>query len=498
MGLIGKVRAGCLAVIYCVLGAITRCLQRFSLDAPLFAAGLLTGLAACTMPAVFGEAFGAVPQAASAQWQAVEEKAGQRLDRLKTSDIGLIDSTGEYEYAINGEGNAVILSYRKEEGTVQIPSSLDGHAVTVIDSHAFYFNEGKRSITSIQIPDSVTEIGEKAFSGTGVKEITIPDSVLKIGEFAFEDCRDLERVFLSKSVEKISGNVFQLSAKLAEIEVDSHNIAFTSVDGVLYNKDKTELLAVPEGKDLADFQFPDSVKVIGRSAFAYCKTLTRAVIGKNVESIGPKAFLECIRLSEVVLDDNLKVIGPCAFEDCGRLEKINIPDGTMEIGEWAFCHCKGLTNIVVPESVSFIGNKAIGYSSFSSREPYHNICITGYEGTAAYNYANKCNIAFQDAETGEMAWYGLLELFQLRITQVQAGKKKIKMEYEEAEGAAYQIGVRKAGASVWKEYGRKKTSAVIKGLQSGKKYEVRVRARREIGGKDYYGVWSEVKSVTVR
>ena len=189
-------------------------------------------------------------QAAFGGQQVMERQAGPQTEHLKTAygDFGVIDSTGKYEYAIGPDGNAVVLTYLKEEKTVKIPAAFDGHPVTAIGRGAFYSNAGKRSVTSIQIPDTVTEIGEQAFWGTGIKEITLPDSVLKVGESAFENCWDLERVFISQSVEEIAGNVFLESGKLAEIEVDSHNTAFKSVDGILYNKDMTEILAVPEGK----------------------------------------------------------------------------------------------------------------------------------------------------------------------------------------------------------------------------------------------------------
>ncbi len=454
-----------------------------------------------------------------AQAQVAERQTEQQAKCLKTAAAGMVDSTGNYKYAILQDGTAKIVKYLKEEGAVKIPAALDGHPVTAIGK-AF---AGKSLVTSIEIPDTVTDIGSESFYGTGIKEVTIPEAVVRIGDNAFGHCLNLERLFIPQNVREIEGNIVQISDNLKEIEVDSRNAAYKSVDGVLYNKDVTELLAMPGGKDMTGFRFPESVERIGRFSFCFCehasftelvipdrvttiesaaflscRNLKRVVMGENVTEIGVGAFIGCGSLCEVMLNEKLKVIGEHAFSDCYDLIKINIPDGVTEIGEWAFYNCGALKDITIPKSVTQIGSRAIARSEDCGLGRILDVCITGYKNTAAHRYAKKYWVAFRDAETGKVTRYDLIPVPKGKIKKLTAGAKKIKLACQSVEGASYRVAVRKAGAAGWKKYDMPKASAVIKGLASGKQYKVRVRALRKIEGKYYYGKWSNVKKIKVR
>ena len=125
------------------------------------------------------------------------------------------------------------------------------------------------------------------------QEVRIPEGVVKIGNGAFQYCQELERISISQSVEKIEGNLADNSGSLTEIEVDSHNAVYASVDGVLYNRAVTELLEMPEGKDLSGFQFPDSVTAIGDIAFYNCGDLKSIAVPKSVTQVENKAIGFC-------------------------------------------------------------------------------------------------------------------------------------------------------------------------------------------------------------
>lgn len=443
-------------------------------------------------------------------------------ERRETETEGILDSTGTYLYSVNEDGTATILCYQQDEEKVIIPSSLDGHPVTVIGKEAFW---GKRSVAVIGMPETVTEIGIRAFSATGIEEITIPDSVLTIRASAFFDCRNLKRLTIPQNVKEIEGSIVQgtivsCSNKLTEIRVDSRNTVYSSVDGVLYNKAVTELLAVPGGKDLTDFIFPDSVVHIGddaflgndsleelvipvqitklgEGAFSYCRNLKKVVIGKGVTSVDASAFTACGDLSEVVIIGRVESIGEYAFMDCYDLSQINIPDSVTEIGRWAFYNCGSLKSIAIPKSVTLIEDRAFGYSE-DCEERISGVRIIGYVNTAAQRYAKEYNVIFQNAETDEVIRYDFISVPTEKIKTLTAGKKKIKLTYKTVEEATYRIAVKKIGSTTWKKYDVSKTSAVIKGLKSGKQYKVKVRALRKIDGKCYYGNWSSVKKITVR
>jgi hypothetical protein len=474
-------------------------------------------VSALTLLILFVELTAPTSKTFLAQAQVAERQTEQQMECLKTAAAGMVDSTGNYKYAILQDGTAKIVKYLKEEGAVKIPAALDGHPVTAIGK-AF---AGKSLVTGIEIPDTVTDIGSNSFYGTGIKEVTIPEAVVRIGDLAFGHCLNLERLFIPQNVREIEGNIVRISDNLKEIEVDSRNAAYKSVDGVLYNKDVTELLAMPGGKDMAGFRFPESVERIGRlaaggcedvsftelvipdrvttiesAAFHSCRNLKRVVMGENVTEIGVGAFIGCGSLCEVMLNEKLKVIGEHAFSDCYDLIKINIPDGVTEIGERAFMQCGNLKNITIPKSVAKIGRYALAYSEDGT--PYEDVCITGYKDTAAHRYAKKYCLAFQNAETGKVTRYDWIPVPKGKIKKLTAGAKKIKLVCQSLEGASYRVAVRKDGAAGWKKYDMPKASAVIKGLASGKQYKVRVRALRKIEGKYYYGKWSNVKKIKVR
>ena len=428
-------------------------------------------VSALTLLIVFAELTAPASKTFPARAQAAERQTEQQAKCLKTAAAGVVDSTGNYKYAILQDGTAKIVKYLKEEGAVKIPAALDGHPVTAIGK-AF---AGKSLVTSIEIPDTVTDIGSESFYGTGIKEVTIPEAVVRIGDFAFGHCLNLKRLFIPQNVREIGGNIVQISDNLKEIEVDSRNAAYKSVDGVLYNKDVTELLAMPGGKDMAGFQFPESVERIGRYAFYSC---------------------EHASFTELVMPDRVTTIESVAFFLCRNLKRVVMGENVTEIGECAFIHCGNLKNITIPKSVAKIGRYALAYSEDGT--PYEDVCITGYKDTAAHRYAKKYCVAFQNAETGKVTRYDWIPVPKGKIKKLTAGAKKIKLACQAVEGASYRVAVKKAGAAGWKKYDMPKASAVIKGLASGKQYKVKVRALRKIEGKYYYGKWSNVKKIKVR
>ena len=221
--------------------------------------------------------------------------------------------------------------------SVMIPNS-----VTSIGDGAF---RGCKGLTSIEIPNSVTSIGHSAFYGcSGLTSVTIPNSVTSIGQSAFQNCYRLTSVTIPNSVTSIREYAFQNCYRLTSINVASDNSNYCSVDGVLFNKDKTTLIQYPGGKQ-GSYTIPNSVTSIGEWAFAYCDGLTSVTIPNSVTSIGNKAFAYCDGLTSVTIGNSVTSIGNFAFHDCSGLTSVIIPNSVTSIGQSAFYWCDGLTSI---------------------------------------------------------------------------------------------------------------------------------------------------------
>ena len=154
---------------------------------------------------------------------------------------------------------------------------------------------------------------------------------------------------LGKSVETIGENVFLNSDSFTSITVDEENPYFMVDDGVLYSKDKRELLYCPKNFS-GIYRVAEEVKRIGKSAFRNCNQLTEIVLPEGLEVIGDTAFYGCTQLKQISLPKSVSQIGAYAYKGCplqGTLDLMNIKD----IGEGAFEGCTGLTSVVLPENL---------------------------------------------------------------------------------------------------------------------------------------------------
>ncbi len=223
-------------------------------------------------------------------------------------------------------------------------------------------------VGTIEIPDSVTEIGEGAFNGCyALRSITIPDSVTKIGGYAFVNCGELTSASIGNAVTEIGDGAFEYCASLTNITIpdsvtsigDHAFMDCTSLTSVTIGDSVTSIggAAFAYCTSLTSVNIPDSVTSIGGSAFNGCTSLTSITIPDSVTELGG-AFYGCTSLTSVTIPDSVFSIGGNAFVGCTSLTSINIPNSVIRIVEGAFMGCTSLTNITIPDSVTKIGEAA--------------------------------------------------------------------------------------------------------------------------------------------
>ncbi len=215
-------------------------------------------------------------------------------------------------------------------------------------------------------------------NGLGIERIRFASARVQVEEYAFRNCIHLREMVLpdgaSVKFTGIGDREKDLPPLAKQAVMDSMNCFKTNQEGVLMectgNISRLTLAygitavgegAFQDGNLLTEITFPDTVKTIGKRAFAGCKWLSEVRQAKGVECIGEMAFSGCGVLRFVELSEQLRQIGARAFENCTSLEEIQIPEGVEEIPERAFYRCHSLKSVRLPASLRRIGKEAFAF-----------------------------------------------------------------------------------------------------------------------------------------
>ncbi|MBR6967073.1 MAG: leucine-rich repeat protein [Ruminococcus sp.] len=277
------------------------------------------------------------------------------------------EKSGVFSYSVTRDNTVCIEDCSSTEESLTIPDTLEGMKVTELGRTALGSDPDSNTFTSVEIPASIEYIS--------------------------------------------ADNLFMYCTKLREVKVAEGNANYCAEDGVLYTKDKSELLCYPMCKEGSSFTVPDGVKKIGNAAF-YDTALGDVKLSADVEelgyfafgslkgmksldlsgtsihTLGSYAFSGCDNLGEIILPDTLEAIGGGAFAGCKNLTDITIPDSVTSIGQFAFADT-GLDHILVPETVEEIGYSAFGYYTDPSGEmkAKTDFTIIGTPNSAAHRYS---------------------------------------------------------------------------------------------------------------
>ena len=262
---------------------------------------------------------------------------------------GTTDDGFTYEITADSVAVTGYTGEKTENMTLNIPEKIEGKAVTKI-SYFSFIDIGE--LTAVTIPDTVKEIGTRAFEGTSVSEIDLPDSLEKFGYCVFAECKNLKKIEIP------------LSLKDCDAEPGSPccgPLGYSCIEDVILPDGMT---VIPDNlcrnlDTMKTVTIPDTVKEIGSFAFAGCDGLKEITIPSGVEK-AERSF-DGSALETVNFEDEMKIIPDNICSYAKKLKTIDFPADLEEIGKRAFCSCESLETLHLPE-----GLQKIDHSAFTS------------------------------------------------------------------------------------------------------------------------------------
>lgn len=273
-----------------------------------------------------------------------------------------VNPASDFAYTADG-GEVTITEYIGESEHVLIPDTIDGLPVTALGHRAFY----EKTVTTVVVPDSVTEIGAACFSGDNyLVSLKLPDGLKRLPPASLESCMRLYDFDLPQSLEKIYSSVFEFNYYLTHLTLPSSLTEIEQLNFIgLYG-----LQSLTLAEDNAAFKLDET------NGLLMTADGTRLL----------HCFSDIVPAEEIILPEGVKIVDPFAFHYDYDVKRIVLPEGVETIGAMAFAMCPNLTEIVIPASVTDIGamDGLDGRTGIISYK--HNVIVTP-EGSSAWNWA---------------------------------------------------------------------------------------------------------------
>lgn len=274
----------------------------------------------------------------------------------------LVNPASDFAYTADG-GEVTITDYIGTSEHVLIPDAIDGLPVTALGHRAFY----EKTVTTVVVPDSVTEIGAACFSGDNyLVSLKLPDGLKRLPPASLESCMRLYDFDLPQSLEKIYSSVFEFNYYLTHLTLPSSLTEIEQLNFIgLYG-----LQSLTLAEDNAAFKLDET------NGLLMTADGTRLL----------HCFSDIVPAEEIILPEGVKIVDPFAFHYDYDVKRIVLPEGVETIGAMAFAMCPNLTEIVIPASVTNIGVMD-GLEGRTGIISYKRNVIVTPEGCPAWNWA---------------------------------------------------------------------------------------------------------------
>lgn len=288
----------------------------------------------------------------------------------KTTEDGLFEYDVERRLTESGYQYGVrLISYKGPSGAVVIPETIEGYEVEWIGDRYYY------------------------------------------GAMFFQDCAGITNIVIPGSVISIGGSVFSGCTSLTEITVSPDNKNYSSVDGVLFNKDMTILVRYPEGAANSSYVVPNSVVEIYSNAFIGCNSIKSITLSKGLKKIYDGTFANLTNLESVIVQEGVQHIGNKAFENCSSLKQISLPESLISIGSVY----KGNPNDFSASEYFQYGRTFYGCTSLEEVKIPDNVEIIGYSTFYGCTSLSKVKLSKKLKEIAENTFYGCSSLKNIII-----------------------------------------------------------------------------------